>query len=51
MAARVKAVYLVLGIDLAGEEELLGIARTGGSLWLQAVTERKNRGVQDVFIA
>ncbi|GAO35422.1 transposase [Sulfuricella sp. T08] len=53
-AVRVKAVYLALGINLAGEKELLGIwiAQTeGAKFWLQVVTELKNRGVQDIFIA
>lgn len=53
-AIRVKAVYLALGLNLAGEKELLGlwIAQTeGAKFWLQVVTELKNRGVQDVFIA
>ena len=53
-AVRVKAVYLVLGINLAGEKELLGIgiAQTeGAKFWLQVVTELKNRGVTDIFIA
>jgi putative transposase len=51
---RVKAVYLVLGINLSGEKELLGIwiAQTeGAKFWLQVVTELKNRGVTDIFIA
>ncbi|MDE2090146.1 MAG: IS256 family transposase [Gammaproteobacteria bacterium] len=51
---RAKAVYLALGINLAGEKELLGlwIAQTeGAKFWLQVVTELKNRGVQDIFIA
>jgi putative transposase len=49
-----KAVYLALGINLAGEKELLGIwiAKTeGAKFWLSVVTELKNRGVQDIFIA
>lgn len=49
-----KAVYLALGINMAGEKELLGIwiAQTeGAKFWLQVVTELKNRGVQDIFIA
>ena len=53
-AVRAKAVYLALGINLAGEKELLGlwIAQTeGAKFWLQVVTELKNRGVQDIFIA
>jgi transposase-like protein len=47
-AVRTKAVYL------AGEKELLGIwiAQTeGAKFWLQVVTELKNRGVADIFIA
>lgn len=53
-AVRVKAVYLALGIGLDGEKELLGIwiAQTeGAKFWLHVVTELKNRGVQDIFIA
>jgi putative transposase len=53
-AVRIKAVYLVLGVNLQGEKELLGIwiAQTeGAKFWLQVITELKNRGVQDIFIA
>lgn len=53
-AVRIKAVYLALGIKLDGEKELLGIwiAQTeGAKFWLQVVTELKNRGVSDIFIA
>ena len=53
-AVRVKAVYLALGINLNGDKELLGlwVAQTeGAKFWLQVVTELKNRGVQDIFIA
>ena len=53
-AVRIKAVYLALGIKLDGEKELLGIwiAQTeGAKFWLQVVTELKNRGVADIFIA
>lgn len=51
---RNKAVYLAIGIDLSGMKEVLGlwIAQTeGAKFWLQVVTELKNRGVQDIFIA
>ena len=51
---RAKAVYLALGINMSGEKEVLGlwIAQTeGAKFWLQVVTELKNRGVQDIFIA
>ena len=53
-AVRVKAVYLALGVNLEGAKELLGlwVAQTeGAKFWLQVVTELKNRGVQDIFIA
>ena len=51
---RNKAIYLALGINLDGEKELLGlwISQTeGAKFWLGVLTELKNRGVQDVFIA
>ena len=51
---KTKAVYLALGINLAGEKELLGlwIAQTeGAKFWLHVVTELKNRGIADIFIA
>jgi putative transposase len=51
---RIKAVYLAIGINLQGEKEVLGlwIAQTeGAKFWLHVVTELKNRGVQDIFIA
>jgi putative transposase len=53
-AVRAKAVYLALGISMEGEKEILGlwIAQTeGAKFWLQVVTELKNPGVQDIFIA
>lgn len=53
-SVRVKAVYLAIGINMNGEKEVLGlwIAQTeGAKFWLQVVTELKNRGVQDIFIA
>lgn len=49
-----KAIYLVIGVTLAGHKEVLGmwVAQTeGAKFWLQIVTELKNRGVQDVLIA
>lgn len=51
---RNKAIYLAIGINLAGTKEVLGlwVAQTeGAKFWLQIVTELKNRGVNDVFIA
>jgi len=49
-----KAVYLAVAITMEGKKEVLGfwIEKTEGSkFWLQVVTELKNRGVKDIFIA
>ncbi|WP_210546137.1 IS256 family transposase [Rhodoferax sp. PAMC 29310] len=51
---RVKALYLAIGVNLDGLKEVLGLwmAQTeGAKFWLQVVTELKNRGVADIFIA
>lgn len=51
---RNKAVYLAIGVNLDGIKEVLGmwIAQTeGAKFWLQVVTELRNRGVEDIFIA
>lgn len=49
-----KAVHLTIGVTLAGNKDVLGIwlgQTEGAKLWLQIVTELKNRGVADIFIA
>lgn len=49
-----KAVYLAVGVNIDGLKEVLGMwtAETeGAKFWLQVVTELKNRGVKDIFIA
>lgn len=49
-----KAVYLAVGITMEGKKDVLGfwIEKTEGSkFWLQVITELKNRGVKDIFIA
>jgi len=49
-----KAVYLAVGINLDGAKEVLGMwvsENEGAKFWLQVVTELKNRGLQDIFIA
>lgn len=49
-----KAVYLAIGVNLDGAKEVLGMwvsENEGAKFWLQVVTELKNRGVQDIFIA
>jgi putative transposase len=49
------AIYIVLGIDLEGRRDVLGHwvgdGGEGAKFWLSVVTELKNRGVQDIFIA
>jgi putative transposase len=49
-----KCVYTVLGINMDGHKEILGlwIAETeSASFWLSVCNELKNRGVEDIFIA
>ena len=49
-----KAFYLALGINCDGEKELLGIwvsQNEGAKFWLSVLTEIKNRGVEDIFVA
>jgi putative transposase len=49
-----KAVYLILGIDLHGQKDILGIwisKNEGAKFWLSVLTDLKNRGVSDIFIA
>lgn len=50
------AVYVVLGINFEGNKELLGLwigpgESEGAKFWLKVLTDLKNRGLQDVFIA
>jgi len=49
-----KAFYLALGVNTAGQKELLGIwvsQNEGAKFWLNVLTELKNRGVDDILIA
>lgn len=49
-----KALYLALGINTAGEKELLGLwlsQTEGAAFWLSVLTELQNRGVEEIFIA
>ena len=49
-----KAVYLAIGINMDGAKEVLGMwvsENEGAKFWLQVVTELKNRGLHDIFIA
>src|SRR5918911_2812683 len=49
-----KAIHLIVGINTAGRKEVLGLWVThneGAKFWLQVLTDLKNRGVKDIFIA
>lgn len=49
-----KAIYLAFGVTLDGMKDVLGMwaaESEGAKFWLQVVTELKNRGIQDIFIA
>jgi len=53
-AVRSKAVYLALGFTMEGRKEVLGLwieQTEGARFWLRVMTEIKNRGCGDVFIA
>jgi putative transposase len=48
-----KSVYSVLGIDLDGKKDILGLwisDNESASFWLSVCNELKNRGVQDILI-
>ena len=49
-----RAVHVALGVNMEGNKEVLGLwttANEGAKFWLQVLTEIKNRGVKDIFIA
>lgn len=49
-----RAIYVAIGVKVDGDKEVLGLwagQAEGAKFWLQVVTELKNRGVQDIFIA
>lgn len=49
-----KSVHVVLGVNLRGEKEVLGLwiaENEGAKFWLSVLTELRHRGVQDVFVA
>jgi len=49
-----KAIYTLLGLNLRGEKEILGIYLSdneGAHHWLAVLTELQNRGVEDILIA
>jgi putative transposase len=49
-----RAVYVAIGVTLEGRKEVLGLwtsANEGAKFWLSILTELRNRGVKDIFIA
>ncbi len=49
-----KAVYTIIGVNIRGIKELLGIYLSeseGARFWLQVLTDLSNRGIKDVLIA
>ena len=47
-------VYVALGVNLTGHKELLGLwlgESEGAKFWLGCLTDLKNRGLQDIFVA
>src|SRR5258708_8743045 len=49
-----RAIYVAIGVNLKGNKEVLGLwtgEAEGAKFWLQVLTDLKNRGVADIFIA
>lgn len=49
-----KAIYTILGLNIEGKKELLGLYlsdQEGAHHWLSVLTDLHNRGVQDILIA
>ena len=49
-----KAVYTLLGLDIHGKKEILGLhlsENEGANYWLSVLTDLNNRGVKDILIA
>lgn len=49
-----RAVFVAIGVTKEGQKEVLGLwtsASEGAKLWMQILTEIRNRGVQDILIA
>ncbi|MEJ1361997.1 MAG: IS256 family transposase, partial [Candidatus Sedimenticola sp. (ex Thyasira tokunagai)] len=49
-----KAVYTVLGLNLEGKKEILGLYLSeseGANFWLSVLTDLSNRGIEDILIA
>ena len=49
-----RAVYVAIGINLEGRKDVLGLwtgATEGAKFWLNVLTELRNRGVRDIYLA
>lgn len=49
-----KAVYTILGVDIEGKKEILGLylsENEGANFWLSVLTDLNNRGLKDILIA
>ncbi len=49
-----RTVYVALGVNLQGHKELLGLwlgQAEGAKFWLGCLTDLKNRGLDDIFVA
>ena len=49
-----KSMHVVLGVNLRGEKEVLGLwlaENEGARFWLAVLTELRQRGVQDIYVA
>jgi transposase-like protein len=47
-------IYVALGVNLEGRKELLGLwlsENEGAKFWLSCLTDLKNRGLRDIFVA
>jgi putative transposase len=49
-----KAIYVAVGVNMEGKKEVPGLwaaQNEGAKFWLQVMTELKNRGVKNIFVA
>jgi putative transposase len=49
-----RTMYVALGVDLEGHKQLLGLwlgENEGAKFWLGCLTDLKNRGLSDIFVA
>lgn len=47
-------IYVAIGVNLEGRKELLGLwlsENEGAKFWLSVLTDMKNRGLKDIFVA